>query len=66
MKTSYYKKRLYRDMQSAVISGLCAGVARQANIDPVWVRAGAVLGLIVAPPLFLASYFIGAILVPKS
>ncbi|MBO1254484.1 PspC domain-containing protein [Alteromonas sp. 5E99-2] len=53
-------------MNNAVISGLCAGVARQANVDTLWVRTAAVLGLVFAPPLFLASYFIGAILVPKS
>ena len=66
MKSSFCTKRLYRDMNNAVISGLCAGVARQAKIDTIWVRVAAVLGLVCAPPLFLASYVIGAILVPKS
>lgn len=66
MKSSFCTDRLHRDMNNAVISGLCAGVARQAKIDAIWVRAAAVLGLVCATPVFLASYFIGAILVPKS
>lgn len=31
-------RRLYRDMESAKLGGVCAGVASYFDIDPVWVR----------------------------
>lgn len=31
------QKRIYRDFDSGVISGVCAGVARYFDIDAVWV-----------------------------
>lgn len=66
MKASFHKSRLVRDLDNAIISGLCAGVAKQAGIDTVWVRVAAVAGLIMVPQLFLLGYVAGVILVPKS
>lgn len=31
-------RRLYRDMENARLGGVCAGIARYYDIDPVWVR----------------------------
>ena len=66
MKTSFHKGRLFRDMDKAVISGLCSGAARQVGVDPIWVRAAAVAGVLVAPMVFLPGYLLGVILVQKA
>jgi phage shock protein C len=46
MKTVINDKRLFRDASRAVISGVCAGVARYLDVDPVWVRAAAIVSMI--------------------
>lgn len=46
MKTVINDKRLFRDANRAIISGVCAGVARYLDVDPVWVRAGAIVSMI--------------------
>lgn len=33
-------RRLYRDMENAKLGGVCAGIARYFDVDPVWVRLG--------------------------
>lgn len=33
-------RRLYRDMENAKLGGVCAGIGRYFDIDPVWVRLG--------------------------
>ena len=66
MKSSFQKGRLYRDLDRAIISGLCAGAARQVDIDPLWVRVAAVVGVAMAPMVFLPGYLLGVILVPKA
>ena len=66
MNTSFNQGRLTRDLNKAVISGLCSGAARQVSIDPLWVRIAAVIGVIVAPMVFLPAYLLGVILVPKA
>ena len=35
------EKRIYRDLDAAVISGVCAGVARYLDVDTLWVRVAA-------------------------
>ncbi|BFT31429.1 hypothetical protein D210916BOD24_26050 [Alteromonas sp. D210916BOD_24] len=59
------QKRMYRDLDSGVISGVCAGVARYFDIDAVWVRAAAVVGLFVATPVTLLAYIAAVILLPR-
>jgi phage shock protein PspC (stress-responsive transcriptional regulator) len=39
-------KKLYRDINRKVISGVCAGIANYLNIDVVWIRLFFVLFLI--------------------
>ncbi len=41
-------RRLYRDPEAAKLGGVCAGLGRYFNIDPVWIRLGFFL------PLFLS------------
>ncbi len=59
------QKRMYRDLDSGVISGVCAGVARYFDIDAVWVRAAALVGLFVATPVTLLAYVAAVILLPR-
>lgn len=65
MKTIYEKKRVARDLNRAVISGVCAGVAKYFDIDPIWARAGAAVGLVFAPMLTLPAYVAAVILLPR-
>ena len=59
------QKRIYRDLDSGIISGVCAGVARYFDIDAVWVRAAAVAGLFIATPITLVAYIAAVILLPR-
>ena len=42
-------RRLYRDMESAKLGGVCAGIARYFDIDPVWIRLALFTPLLVMP-----------------
>lgn len=59
------QKRIYRDLDTGIISGVCAGVARYFDIDAVWVRAAAVAGLFIATPITLVAYVAAVILLPR-
>ena len=56
------EKRLYRDLDQAIIGGVCSGIAAWFNVNPLWVRlgfAGIFFGFIpflpmLAGPVFLA------------
>lgn len=39
-------RRLYRDTANAKLGGVCAGIGRYFDIDPVWVRLGIFLPLV--------------------
>ena len=65
MKTIYDNDRVTRDLSRAIISGVCAGVARYFKVDPVWVRAGAVLGLVFVPMITLPAYIAAVVLLPR-
>lgn len=41
-------RRLYRDAENAKLGGVCAGIGKYFDIDPVWVRLGIFLPLIFA------------------
>ncbi len=65
MKTIYDNDRVTRDLSRAMISGVCAGVARYFKVDPVWVRGGAALGLIFVPMITLPAYIAAVVLLPR-
>lgn len=46
MKTVLNDKRLFRDANRAIISGVCAGVAKYFDVDPLWVRIAAIISMI--------------------
>jgi phage shock protein PspC (stress-responsive transcriptional regulator) len=42
-------RRLYRDMENHKLGGVCAGIGKYFNIDPVWVRLAIFAPLIFVP-----------------
>jgi phage shock protein PspC (stress-responsive transcriptional regulator) len=57
-------RRLYRSRDDRVIAGVCGGIARYFNIDPVLVRVGAV-ALIFLGGAGLIAYLAAVLLIPK-
>lgn len=58
-------RRLYRDAENAKLGGVCAGLAKYFNTDPVWVRLIFMLPLLlttvsgVIPGMWMASSMLG-------
>ncbi len=65
MKTVSNQKRVYRQMHNAVISGVCAGLARYLDVDAIWVRVAAVASLFFMPGLSVVAYIAAVILLPR-
>lgn len=59
-------KKLYRDMQSAYIGGVCSGLGHYLGIDPVWLRLILVLLTIGSTGAFILIYIIFWIVVPEA
>jgi phage shock protein PspC (stress-responsive transcriptional regulator) len=57
-------RRLYRTRDDRVIAGVCGGIARYFNIDPVLVRVGAV-ALAVLGGAGVLAYLAAVLLIPK-
>ena len=57
-------RRLYRTRDDRVIAGVCSGIARYFNIDPVLVRVGAV-ALAFLGGAGLLAYLAAVLLIPK-
>jgi phage shock protein PspC (stress-responsive transcriptional regulator) len=57
-------RRLYRTRDDSVIAGVCGGIARYFNIDPVLVRVGAV-ALAFLGGAGLLAYLAAVLLIPK-
>ncbi|MGZ4280051.1 MAG: PspC domain-containing protein [Solirubrobacteraceae bacterium] len=57
-------RRLYRSRDDRVIAGVCGGIARYFNIDPVLVRVGAV-ALAFLGGAGLLAYVAAVLLIPK-
>jgi phage shock protein PspC (stress-responsive transcriptional regulator) len=49
MKTVINDRRLFRDPNKAIISGVCAGVAKYFDVNPLWVRVAAVASMAMLP-----------------
>lgn len=58
-------KRVYRDTENAVISGVCAGLAKYLSIDAMWVRGGALLAAVMLPGITLVAYLAAVFLLPR-
>ena len=57
-------RRLYRSREDRVLAGVCGGIARYFNIDPVLVRVGAV-ALAFLGGAGLLAYVAAVLLIPK-
>lgn len=67
------KKKLFRDTEHGLLGGVCSGLANYLRIDPVIVRLGLVLLLILLKlisfkAMFLAAlfYFVLTVIIPKA
>lgn len=58
------EKRIYRPREGKVLVGVCAGIARYFNIDPVLVRLGWIIFCCMGGSGFLA-YLVAAVLIPE-
>ena len=59
-------KKLFRDMDDRIISGVCAGTGHYFGIEPRWIRLIALLLLIVTVGSILPIYIILWIVMPKA
>lgn len=59
------QKRIYKDVDNAMVSGVCAGLARYFEVDSIWTRAGAIAVLFFMPVAALVAYFAAVILLPR-
>lgn len=61
----YKQSALFRDGANPMISGVCGGVAKYLNINPLWTRLGAVLGFVMAPVAVALAYVLAILLLRK-
>lgn len=47
------------------LCGVCGGLAEYLEVDPVLVRAGWVIGVLVGMPFFIVGYIVLAIAMPE-
>lgn len=57
-------KRLHRTPDTAMIGGVCAGIAEYFDVDPTWIRLLAVL-LIFASGFGLVAYVVAWVVIPR-
>ncbi|WP_395341490.1 PspC domain-containing protein [Ningiella sp. W23] len=62
MKTVLNDKRFFRDAQHAKISGVCAGLAKQFDVNPWWVRGAAVASFVFLPFVTALAYVLAILL----
>jgi phage shock protein C len=58
------EKRLYRSRDDRMIWGVCGGIARYFDIDPVVVRVVAIVLLVFTAGAAIIAYILAAIIVP--
>ena len=59
-------KRLYRSRTDTMLSGVCAGLADYANLDPTLVRLLFVLAFFVTGPGIFIAYLIMMMVIPQA
>jgi phage shock protein C len=58
------EKRLYRSRNDRMLAGVCGGLAKYFNLDPVMVRVLTVVAFIISFCAALIAYIILAVVVP--
>jgi len=56
--------RLYRNPESGIVGGVCAGIADYFGIQPVLVRLAVVMGLFFFAPPFILGYVVAVLALP--
>lgn len=59
-------KKLFRDNDDKIISGVCAGIGHYFGVEPRWIRLAALILLVVTMGSVLPVYIILWIVVPKA
>lgn len=65
MKFPETDKRIYRDTNNGMISGVCAGLAKYLSVDVMWVRVAAVAALVMVSVPALIAYVAATFLLPR-
>ena len=60
------KSQFLLDKQNAKVAGVCAGLARSADIDPLLVRLGTVLLTFLLGPVIVLAYAVAALVAEKA
>ena len=60
-----HRRRLFRDPDDKVIGGVCTGIGHYFDIDPVWIRLGFVLAVVLGGTGVL-FYILLMIIIPKA
>ena len=62
----YYEntKSIYKSQFGKKVSGVCAGLARYWDIDPVFIRIAAIICLFMFPVPTAVAYLLATILLP--
>jgi phage shock protein C len=61
----YFKKPLYKDSGREVIDGVCSGIARSLDIDPVWVRLGFTGLTVITSGAWILVYIALVVIMPE-
>ncbi len=64
-KKTYKEKRLYRSGSDRVLGGVCGGIGKYLNIDPVIIRLLWVVGTLISIGIGIIVYVIAWIIVPR-
>jgi len=62
MRESYQLNRLYKDGRRAMVSGVCAGIARHFDINPNWVRGATAVAFLFSPMPVALAYVLAVLL----
>ena len=57
--------RFLLDPAHGKLMGVCAGLSRSSGIDLTYARVGAVIALLLFPPVALVAYFAAGLIAPK-
>ena len=55
-RDSIHERTIARDPLNKKLGGVCAGLARYLDVEPLYIRICAIFGLIVAPQATLIAY----------
>jgi len=64
-ETRRFRLNLHLDKKNGWIAGVCAGIARRTGVDPVIVRAAAIVSGVFLPKITIAAYLLAWLLLDK-